>query len=582
MTPETLNEQQTNEAAEKKTYTKQEILQRLEEIANEPGQIEKQELDTLKQAFYKIRKNEIEKEKEAFIEDKGNEEGFQPTPDSDEAEFKRLMNVIKEEKSKLNAELEKTKEENLKKKTEIINRIKELIEAEDVNKAYNEFKQLREEWNSIKLVPATKSNELWKNYHHYVEQFYDLLKINHELRSYDFKKNLEAKIALCEAAEKLTTEEDIVPAFHKLQTLHQEYREKGPVAPEMRDEIWNRFKAASTIINKKYQQHFEAIKENEQKALDEKTVICEIVESINAEEIKTYAKWDEKTAEVIALQAKWKTIGFAPQKMNQKIYDRFRQACNLFFNKKGEFYKNMKEEMAKNLAKKLELCSKAEELKESTEWKATSEALTALQKEWKEIGPVPKKHSNAVWKRFIEACDYFFEKRNEATKSQRNDERENLKIKRDIIEQIRNIPEDTDPEEAIETIKELQQKWNETGFVPYKEKDKLYKEYHLLSDKWFDLLRKNISERRLATFKNNLTARSKEHPAGMNREKDKLMRQRDNMINELKTYENNLNFLNFTSGNGNTLLTEINRKIDKLKEDIKLIEEKIKAVEELG
>lgn len=581
MESENLIEQQANEAQEKRIYTKQEILKRLEELAQEPEKIERQEVDTLKQAFYKIHKNEIEKEKEAFVANGGDESEFKPTPDSDEPQFKQLLTRVKDAKNKVNAELDKVREENFEKKTAIINRIKELTEAEDVNKAYNEFKQLRDEWNNIKLVPATKSNELWKNYQHYVEQFYDLLKINNELRSYDFKKNLEAKQALCETAEKLTTEPDVVSAFHQLQNLHQEYRETGPVAPELREEIWNRFKTASTAINKRYQQHFEEIKEKEQKSLDEKTVICEIVESINAEELKTYAQWDEKTAEIIALQAKWKTIGFAPQKMNQKIYDRFREACNIFFKNKGEFYKNMKEEMAKNLAKKIELCEKAESLKDSTDWKATTEALTALQKEWKEIGPVTKKHSESVWKRFIEACDYFFEKRNEASRSQRDDERTNLKVKKEIIEQIRNIPEDTDPEEAIRQIKELQQKWNETGFVPFKEKDKLYKEYHQLTDKWFDLLRKDISGRKLTNFRSSLASRGKENGGNINREKERLLRQRENMKNELKTYENNLNFLNFTSGNSNSLMTEINRKIDKLKDDIRLVEEKIKAVEEL-
>ncbi|HIT83628.1 MAG TPA: DUF349 domain-containing protein [Candidatus Avibacteroides faecavium] len=581
MESENLIEQPANEAPEKKVYTKPEIIARLDELSKDPEKAERQEVEGLKQSYYKLRKSEVEKEKAAFLEAGGDENEFKPSQDADEPEFKRLMSILKEERNKLNAELERQKEENLEKKTAIINRIKELTEAEDVNKAYNEFKQLRDEWNSIKLVPATKSNELWKNYQHYVEQFYDLLKINNELRSYDFKKNLELKQSLCEVAEKLTTENDVVSAFHQLQNLHQEYRETGPVAPELREEIWARFKAASTIINKRYQQHFEEIKEKEQKALDEKTVICEIVEAINAAEIKTYADWDAKTAEIIALQTKWKTIGFAPQKMNQKIYDRFREACNLFFKNKGDFYKGMKEQMAANLAKKVELCEKAESLKDSTDWKATSEALAELQKQWKEIGPVTRKQSEAVWKRFIDACDYFFEQRNKVNRSQKDIERTNLATKRSIIEEMRAIPEDTDPEVAIEQIKELQQRWNDTGHVPFKDKDKVYKEYREVADHWYDLLRKTVSDKRLSNFRANMAARSNDGTGGVHREKDRLLRQRDNMRNELNTYENNLNFLNFTSKDGSSLLAEINRKIDKLRDDIRLVEEKIKALDEM-
>ena len=580
MESENLIEQTTsNEAPEKKVYTKPEILARLEKLAKEPEKIERQEVEHLKQAYYRLNKNEVEEAYNAFVAGGGAEEDFKPAPDPTEQQFRQLMTTIKEERNRLNTELEKQKEENLQKKTAIINRIKELTEAEDVNKAYTEFKQLREEWNSITLVPAAKSNELWKTYQHYVEQFYDLLKINNELRSYDFKKNLEAKQALCEAAERLTTEPDVVTAFRQLQNLHQEYRETGPVAPELRDEVWNRFKDASTIVNKRYQQHFEEIKEREQKALDEKTVICEIAESINASEINTYAEWDAKTAEVLALQAKWKTIGFAPQKMNQKIYDRFREACNTFFNNKGEFYKKIKGQMAENLAKKIELCEKAEALKDSTDWKTTTEALTALQKEWKTIGPVARKQSDAVWKRFNAACDYFFEQRKANNKSQFDVERTNLKAKKAIIEEINSIPEDTDPEGAIDKIKELQQRWNETGHVPYKDKDKLYKQYREVTDKWYDLLRKDISDRRLASFKNNLAANK--DGGNTNRERDRLVRQREALRNELKTYENNLNFLNFTSGNGNSLLAEINRKVEKLKSDIQLIEDKIKAIDDI-
>lgn len=578
MTESQTNEVNANEHSnENKAMTKTEIIENLKKLSEEPEKIERQELESLKQSFYKIHKAEIESAKNDFIKNGGAEEDFKPEPDKDEPEFKRLISIIKEKRNQIAAELEKEKEANLIKKQAIIDRIKNLVESEDVNKVYNEFKQLRDEWNEIKLIPQAKANELWKSYQHYVEKFYDLLKINNEFRNYDFKKNYEMKVALCEAVERLAQEEDVISAFYQLQNLHQEFREIGPVSPEVREEIWNRFKAASTIINKRHQQHFEEIKEKEQKALDEKTVICEIVESINNEDLKTFADWENKTNEIISLQAKWKTIGFAPQKMNVKIFERFRAACDMFFKKKGEFYKNIKDEMQENLAKKIALCEKAESLKDSKDWKNTAEVLTELQKEWRKIGSVSRKQSEAVWKRFISACDYFFEERNKATSSQKSIELANLEIKKGIINEISEISDDTDPETAISKIKELQQKWNETGFVPFKEKDKLYKQYHQLIDKWYNNLRKNISDKKLSSFKNSIS--SNEKGGNLNKERERLVRVCENMKNELMTYENNLNFLNVTS-KGNNLLSEINRKIEKLKADIQLTTEKIKAIDE--
>ncbi len=579
MMEEPLNsEAMANESpAENRPASKKEVIEKLSVLAENPETAEKQDLENLKQSFYKLRKQEVDKERSEFLQNGGEEADFKPSVDEDEPEFKRIMGIIKEKKNAIAAELERVKQENLEKKQNIIERIKELSESEDVNKVYNEFKQLREEWNEIKVIPQNMANELWKNYQLYVEKFYDMLKINNEFRTYDFKKNLEKKTALCEVAEKLADEPDVISAFYQLQNLHQEYRETGPVAPELRDEIWNRFKAASTVINKRHQQHFEEIKEKEQANLDAKTVICEIVESINETEIKTFAEWDNKTNEIIALQAKWKTIGFAPQKMNNKIFERFRAACDEFFKKKGEFYKQVKENLSTNLEKKLALCEKAEQLKDSTEWKETAEKLAELQKEWKKIGPVAKKQSEVVWRRFIDACDYFFQQKNKVMSSQRSEEVANLETKQAIITELEAINDETPIEEAIAKVKELQQKWNETGHVPFKEKDKLYKSYHKLIDKWYDSMRKDISNRKLTSFRSNINAGDKSN--NLYRERERLERAYQNMCSELKTYENNLNFLNISS-KGNSLLSELNRKVEKLKADIELTLNKIKAVNE--
>ena len=492
-----------------------------------------------------------------------------------------LMAAIKEKRSALAAEIEKQKEENLQVKLSIIEELKELVESpDDANKSYNEFKKLQQQWNEVKLVPQAKVNELWKNYQLYVEKFYDILKLNNEFREYDFKKNLEIKTHLCEAAEKLADEQDVVSAFHQLQKLHQEFRDTGPVAKELRDEIWNRFKAASTAVNRRHQQHFEALKESEQHNLDQKTVICEIVEAIEFDQLKTFAAWETKTQEVIALQNKWKTIGFAPQKMNVKIFERFRKACDEFFKKKGEFFKLLKEGMNANLEKKKALCEKAESLKDSTEWKETAEILTKLQKEWKTIGPVSKKYSDAVWKRFITACDYFFEQKGKATSSQRSVEQENLEKKKAIIARLTAIDETTDADEASKEVRELMKEWNGIGHVPFKEKDRLYKQYHGLIDQLFDRFNISASNKKLSNFKSSIGNIQSGGSQSLYREREKLVRTYENMKNELQTYENNLGFLTTSSKKGNSLLTEINRKVEKLKSDLELVLQKIKVIDE--
>ncbi len=487
--------------------TKEEILAKLKEVVADVENVAKPEIDGLKQSFYKLHNAEQDAARKLFIENGGAAENFVPQTDSVEEEFKNIMSVIKEKRSALTAELEKQKEMNLQVKLSIIEELKELVESpDDANKSYTEFKKLQQQWNEVKLVPQAKVNELWKNYQLYVEKFYDLLKLNNEFREYDFKKNLEIKTHLCEAAEKLADEADVVSAFHQLQKLHQEFRDTGPVAKELRDEIWARFKAASTTVNRRHQQHFEALKEVEQHNLDQKTVICEIIEAIDYKELTNFASWESKTQEVIALQNKWKTIGFAPQKMNVKIFERFRKACDEFFRKKGEFFKSLKEGMNENLEKKRALCEKAEALKDSTDWKATADELTKLQKEWKTIGPVAKKYSDAVWKRFISACDYFFEQKNKATSSQRSVEQENLEKKKAIIEKLNAIDDQMNTEEATQLVRDLMKEWNGIGHVPFKEKDRIYKQYHSQVDKLFERFNISASNKKLSNFKSTINS----------------------------------------------------------------------------
>ena len=557
--------------------SKEEVIARLQAINQQEEPADKAELDALKQTFYRLRNAEVEAARKSFEENGGNPEAFTSPKDELEQQFKEIMGSIKEKLNALKAEEEQERQNNLEKKLAIIERIKELAESpEDTNKAYNEFKKLQAEWNEIKNVPAAKVNELWKSYQLYSEKFYDLIKLNNEFREYDFKKNLEIKLHLCEAAEKLAAEEDVISAFHQLQKLHQEFREAGPVAKEQREEIWNRFKTASTIINRRHQQHFESIKEKEQRNLDEKIVICEIVEGMEYDKMATFQDWHDKTEEVLALQAKWKTIGFAPQKVNTKIFERFRAACDDFFKRKAEHFKTLKGNMSENLERKKQMCEKAESLKDSTDWKATADILTKLQKEWKEVGPVAKKYSEPLWKRFISACDYFFEQKSKGEAAHRTVEQENLEKKKAIIEKLNLINQEASPsEKAGNTIRSLMKEWNSIGHVPFKEKDKIYKQYRTVVDALFDKLNLSASKKKLSNFKSNL---SKE--TNIYREREKLVRAYENMKNEIKTYENNIGFLTSSSKKGNSLVTEMNRRIEKLKADLELITQKIAVIDE--
>ena len=557
--------------------TKEEVIERLQEISKQEEIANKSVLDSIKQTFYRLRNAEIEMARKNFEENGGNPEEFISPKDELEEQFKDIMSAIKEKRNAIKAEEEQEKQANLEKKLAIIERMKELTESsEEANKSYNEFKKLQTEWNEIKNVPATQINELWKSYQLYAEKFYDLIKLNNEFREYDFKKNQEIKIHLCESAEKLAEEEDVISAFHQLQKLHQEFRETGPVAKEQREEIWARFKAASTIINKRHQQHFENIKEKEQRNLDEKTVICEIVESMEYDKIQTFQEWHDKTEEILALQAKWKTIGFAPQKMNTKIFERFRAACDEFFKRKSEHFKSLKVNMNENLEKKKLMCEKAESLKDSTDWKATAEILTKLQKEWKEIGPIAKKHSETIWKRFVSACDYFYEQKNKAESSNKVVELENLEKKKVILDKLAEYNEMNADSINAETLKQLTKEWNAIGHVPFKEKDRIYKQYRTLVDSLFNKLNISASQKKLKNFKSNIS--NKEN--NIYREREKLVRAYENMKNEIQTYENNLGFLNSASKKGNSLVQEMNRKVEKLKADLELILKKIEVIDE--
>ena len=571
----------TVETTEKAAYApkqaKEEVIERLSEIDNDACNADKQEIDLLKQTFYKLHKAEQEVARKAFEEQGGKPEEFVPAADPLENKFKEIMSSIKERRSEMAAEAEREKEDNLAKKLQILDKMKDLIEnSDDTGKIYNEFKELQQQWNDIKQVPIGKVNELWKSYQLYTEKFYDMVKLNNEFREYDFKKNLEQKTKLCEAAEKLAAEDDVVSAFHQLQNLHQEFRNIGPVAKELRESIWARFKAASTAINRLHQQHFEELKEKEQNNLDQKTIICEIAEAMEYDTFKTFADWEDKTKEILALQAKWKTIGYAPQKMNVKIFERFRAACDEFFKRKAAFYKDIKNSMAENLEKKKALCEKAEALKDSTDWKATADILTKLQKEWKTIGPVSKKHSDAVWKRFIGACDHFFAQKNKANSSQRSVESDNMAKKENIISQLHEIEKAGNEDESVaDKIRGLIKEWNGIGHVPFKEKDRLYNDFHSTVDRLFAKLNITASEKKLSSFKSNLSSGN-----NLYRDREKLVRTYEGLKNDIQTYENNLGFLTSASKKGNSLVQDIQRKIERLKGDMELVTKKIAAIDE--
>ena len=573
-------EEATTTEEPKKVYkTKQEILERVKEIAHGDENPVKEEIDHLKTLFYKLHIAERDAKQKEYLDAGGDPEKYVALPDDDEESFKAEMGIVKEKRAKLFQEQEAEKQENLKRKLAIIEQIKNMVTSpEEANRSYQDFKKLQAEWKEIKAVPAEKANELWRNYQLYVEQFYDLLKLNSEAREYDFRKNLELKTRLCEAAEKLADEPDVISAFHQLQKLHQEYREIGPVAKELREDMWARFKAASTVVNKKHQQHFENLRAKEEDNLARKTALCEKVEAIAQKENKSASDWEKRTREIMDIQAEWKTIGFAPQKMNVKIFERFRAACDDFFGRKAQFFKDMKARFAENAEKKRALVMQAQALQDSTEWKSTSDKLIALQKEWKTIGMVPKKLGDQLWNDFLTACNKFFEARNAANAGTRSQEHANLAKKRDIIQQLKAVAEEA-AADAQETVMKLVDEYQSIGHVPYKEKDKLYKEYHAVTDKIYKELNISTARRRLDNFKSNLKDMAKRGEDALDNERARLFRQYENIKQEVQTYENNLGFLNASSKKGSSLIDEMNRKVQKLKDDMNLVREKIKAID---
>ena len=568
------------EAAPLKMYaSKHEVLERVKELAHSDETPAKDEVDHLKTAFYKLLFAEREADQKTFIENGGDPEAYVMKTDDSEEQFKAEMGLIKEKRAKAFQQQEEEKKANLQRKQQIIEKIKMMSTSpEEANKSYNDFKALQQEWKDIKAVPAEKANELWRNYQLYVEQYYDLLNLNRELREYDFKKNLEQKTLLCEAAEKLADEPDAVSAFHQLQELPQQYREIGPVAKELREQIWARFKAASTVINKRHQQHFEELRAKEEENLTRKTALCEKVEAIAKEENKNATDWENHTKQIIEIQTEWKTIGFAPQKMNVKIFDRFRAACDDFFGRKAEFFKTLKEKFAENTKKKKEMVEQAKALMDSTDWKATSDKLIKLQKEWKTIGMVPKKVGDQLWAEFVAACNKFFEARNAATAGTRNEEQQNLDRKKEIIAKLKELLDST-ADNVQATLQQLIDEYGKIGHVPFKEKDKLFKEYHKVVDALYKQLNISASKQRLDNFKSSIKSMAKQGEDMLDNERGRLMRRYEQLKSEITTYENNLGFLNASSKKGNSLIDEMNRKVNKLKDDLELIRQKIKAID---
>ena len=561
----------------------EEIVSKLRELASSED-LQRKEMDELKSQFYRSIRNETAEQKAKFLANGGEEIDFVPEELPLYTEGKELLAKIKEKRAQIQAREEAEKEQNVAKKLAIIEQIKQLTEnpgQEDFNKTYQEFRLLQQQWNDIKLIPQAKANELWKSYQLYVERFYDLVRINNEFREYDFKKNLELKTELCEAAERLDEEPDVISAFHQLQNLHQQWREIGPVSRKDREEIWNRFKEASNKINKKYQAHFEEIKLQENENLEKKTAICEQLESIDYSALTTQKAWREQLDKVLALQEEWRKIGYVPKKWNSKIYERYRAACNIFFEKKNQFQKSIRDELDENLRKKTALCEQAEALKDSKDWRKTTQEMIRIQKEWKEIGPVPRKFVDSLWQRFISACDYFFEQKKLSSSSHLAEEQNNLEAKKAIIEKINNIDPQLPIDEASALLHQLIEEWHNIGHVPFKQKDTIYSDFYEATEAQFNRLNIDKGDRKLQSYRNSISdmAKSDNGRGQLLREREKLMRQYDRMKNELQTYENNLGFLSVSSKKGNTLIDEMNQRVKRLRSDLDLLIKKIDAID---
>lgn len=557
--------------------TKEDVIERLREIVATGENVARQELEHLKQVYYHIHNSEAAAAREAFVAEGGNADDFQPAADPLEESFKAEMERVREMRAKEAANLEEEKQRNLKRKLEIIEKVKEFAESpETADKNFEQLKKLQAEWRELKAVPAENATDLWKNYQHQIELFYDQLHLNHEARMYDFKKNLEKKLQLCEAAERLADMEDPIAAFRQLQALHQDFRETGPVEKEKREEVWERFKAASTVINKRHQAYFEGMKAQEEENLQRKTALCEQVEGLDLDAVKGFSEWDKLTKQVLEWQAEWRTIGFTPRKVNAKIFERFRAACDRFFQRKAEYFRTAREAQAANLEAKTRLVEEAEALKESTDWNSTAQKLIALQKRWKEVGPISHKASEAIWKRFNEACNYFFERKNEATGDQRREEEGNLEQKLDIIAQLEALLAEG-REDAQQLVHELQDRWNNIGHVPFRKKDKIYKQYREVLDRIYKDLNISARRRSVENFRRSMAEKSGNE---LSRELQRLQNAFEAKRDEIKNYETNLTFFSAKSKGGNSLMEEVERKIGRLKDELTGIAEKIKAVRE--
>jgi len=575
--------ERANYPASYASLSQSELVEKLKEIMAKPiDQIEKDEVDTIKQLFYKKQKSDLEQQKKLFLESGGTEDTFVAVKSEDENEFKALLQTYREQRVSIVDVVEKEKEDNFKKKLAMLDQLKVLAEAGDVGESLPAFRKLQQEWKSVGQVPLQKVNELWKAYNSYMERFYDLIKINNEMRDYDFKKNLEQKTALCEAAEKLINEKDVVQASRQLQKLHDEWRETGPVARELREDLWMRFKTASSAINRKHQEFFVTLKTLEDDNLKAKKLLCEQVATIDFALLKSYKEWEAKTTEVINCQKKWKAIGFAPRKENTKIYTRFRNACDTFFKQKSEFMKTMKSELDDNYEKKKALCEKAESLKESQDWKETTQIMIDIQKEWKTIGPIAKKYSDVLWKRFVTACDYFFERKETQFSSKKSEEMTNLTMKKALIEKVNTFTAPDNVDECLAKIREFIAEWNAIGFVPFKDKDRIFNAFKNAVSKRMDELNIDSVNRKLISFRDNIEKMTEggARPNQLYRERERLLRAYDNLKNEITTYENNIGFISAKSKKSDTLVQELERKIEKLKEDHRLIEQKIKMIDE--
>ncbi len=570
------------EAAERPDLrTKEEVMAALTELAaREAAEIGRDEIARMKQRFYALRKLELDAELAAHLSEGKPAEEFKPALDPAEEEFKTLLNNIKEKKAELAAKEDAERQANLERKRTLIAELRSLSEDTDnVNRAFPRVKEIQTEFKTIGEVPPTDATEVWKEYKAVEEQFYDQLKVNKDLRDYDFRKNLELKTLLCEEAEKLASEDDIALAFKRLQNLHDEWREIGPVAKEVREEIWARFKEASAVINKKYQAFFEERKAREAENERAKTEICERVEALDFSGITTYSGWDEMTATILQAQADWKKLGFASRKANNALFARFRAVCDRFFTLKAEHYRAMKDELAGNLEKKIALCEKAEALSTSTDWRKTADALVALQKEWKTVGAVAKKHSDNVWHRFQKACDTFFENRKKNYNEGRAGEQANLQAKQQVIDELKAITIDTPRAEAMPKIKALQARWQEIGHVPFREKDKIYNEYRAVCDNLYNNLGGRSGDRGRSRFEDVIKEIGSDQQQ-LYRERERILRQCDIKRNELKTYENNLGFLSSKSKSGDSMVREMERRIQRIKDDLAATEAKVKLIDD--